>query len=79
MSPSEPVGTYDPAAGHPFPDAALSEILTAVTDGPEAATSLEAKNVTAVTQMGEGDHGPTDIEIVPNRLLGLYAVETRRH
>jgi len=42
MSPSEPVGTYDPAAGHPFPDAALSEILTAVTDGPEIAASLEA-------------------------------------
>lgn len=79
MSPSEPVGTYDPAAGHPFPDAALSEILTAVTDDPEIAASLEAKNVTAVTQMGEGEHSPTDIEIVPNRLLGLYAVETRRH
>jgi len=42
MSPSEPVGAYDPAAGHPFPDTPLSEILTAVTDDPEIAASLEA-------------------------------------
>ena len=79
MSPSEPVGTYDPAAGHPFPDTPLSEILTAVTDDSEIAASLEAQNVTAVTQMEEGDHIPTDIEIVPNHPLGLYAVETRRY
>jgi metal-dependent HD superfamily phosphatase/phosphodiesterase len=50
-----------------------------VTDDPEIAASLEAKNVTAVTQMGEGEHSPTDIEIIPNRLLGLYVVETRCH
>lgn len=74
MSSSEPVGVYDPAADHPFPDAELNEILPVLTEDPEITTYLTAQNVNAVTRMGYSDHGPKHIEIVRNRALGLYTL-----
>lgn len=68
------VSAYDPDADHPFPDAALNDILPVLSSDPEITTYLDAQNVTAVDRMGYSDHGPKHIEIVRNRALGLYTL-----
>ena len=77
MRSPDAVSAYTPEADHPFPDAALNDLLPVLTTDPEITTYLAAQNVTAVDRLGYSDHGPKHIEIVRNRALGLYSLLKR--
>lgn len=69
---SELYGSFELDEVDSFPTDRLEPVLSIIESDPELQAYIEAQNVNPVTRLGFNDHGPTHVDIVLDRALGVY-------